>query len=89
MLASAESRHSGTGYKPLEPDWRHGMSEARWWCRASSTRRRKSRLSDSSPSSDQVARFSYQGNEGYGLYEHSFIGPFEKYGMHDRADGAS
>jgi hypothetical protein len=26
---------------------------------------------------------------GYGLYEHAFIGPFERYGMHDRADGAS
>jgi hypothetical protein len=38
---------------------------------------------------DHVARFSYDGRVGYGLYEHAFIGPFEKYGMRDRADGAS
>ncbi|MBW2421117.1 MAG: hypothetical protein JRH19_21425, partial [Deltaproteobacteria bacterium] len=38
---------------------------------------------------DHCARYSYQGNVGYGLYEHGFIGPFEKYGMKDRADGAA
>jgi hypothetical protein len=37
---------------------------------------------------DHVARYSYEGKVGYGLYEHAFIGPFEKYGMKDRADGA-
>jgi hypothetical protein len=38
---------------------------------------------------DHVARFSYAGRTGYGLYEHGFFGPFHKYGMRDRADGAS
>jgi hypothetical protein len=38
---------------------------------------------------DHACRFSYAGNVGYGLYEHAFIGPFEKFGMRDRADGAS
>jgi hypothetical protein len=37
---------------------------------------------------DHAARFSYADQVGYGLYEHMFIGPFEKYGMRDRADGA-
>ena len=38
---------------------------------------------------DHVARYRYAGHVGYGLYEHMFIGPFAKYGMKDRADGAS
>ena len=38
---------------------------------------------------DHVARFTYDGRVGYGLYEHMFIGPFAKYGMRDRLDGAA
>jgi hypothetical protein len=41
---------------------------------------------------DHVARFECADRRGrrtgYGLYEHMFIGPFERYGMRDRADGA-
>ena len=32
---------------------------------------------------DHVARFSYGGRTGYGLYEHGFFGPFRKFGMKD------
>jgi hypothetical protein len=37
---------------------------------------------------DQVARYSYDGRVGYGLYEHMFVGPFRRYGMTDRVMGA-
>lgn len=77
----------GTGYG-VEQDWRHGMYQGplvvqgRHW-----------KTADVAPIGqfaivDHVARFSYAGRVGYGLYEHMFIGPFEKYGMTDRLDGA-
>ena len=34
---------------------------------------------------DHVARYSYDGNVGYGLYEHGFFGPFNRYGLTDGA----
>jgi hypothetical protein len=76
----------GTGYG-LDPDWRHGMyqgpepvvhglvlkvDEIKGLAQYAVV--------------DQVARFEYDGNVGYGLYEHGFFGPFNKYGM---ADGAA
>ena len=35
---------------------------------------------------DSVGQFSYNGNTGYGLYEHGFFGPFEKLSLNDRGD---
>jgi hypothetical protein len=37
---------------------------------------------------DHVARFEYDGNVGFGLHEHAFIGAFEKCGLRDGASGA-
>lgn len=37
---------------------------------------------------DHAGRFTYDGNVGYGLYEHGFFGPFPAYGLHDRGDTA-
>ena len=37
---------------------------------------------------DHVTRFEYDGNVGYGLHEHAFIGVFEKCGLRDGASGA-
>ena len=37
---------------------------------------------------DHVAEFSYDGNVGYGLFEHGFFGPFRRYGLTDGAMGA-
>ena len=37
---------------------------------------------------DQVGKFEYEGRTGYGLYEHGFFGPLERYGMTDGAMGA-
>lgn len=89
MLASAESRHSGTGYKPLEPDWRHGMSQGPLVVQGKQYKTAEIAAFGQLTIVDHVARFSYQGNEGYGLYERLFTGRFEKYGMHGYADGAS
>jgi hypothetical protein len=37
---------------------------------------------------DQVARFGYGDQVGYGLYEHGFFGPLHHYGLADGAMGA-
>ncbi|MBW2275278.1 MAG: hypothetical protein JRG96_18585 [Deltaproteobacteria bacterium] len=79
----------GTGYTHIEPDWRHGMYQGPLVVQG-----REYEVADIATLGqlilvDHCARYSYQGNVGYGLYEHGFIGPFEKYGMKDRADGAA
>lgn len=78
----------GTGYMP-DPEWRHGMHQGPLVVQG-----REYATADIAPLGqltlvDHAARFSYADNVGYGLYEHAFIGPFEKFGMQDRADGAS
>ncbi len=78
----------GTGYMP-DPEWRHGMYQGplvvqgREWPTAEIAPIGQLALVD------HACRFRYEGRVGYGLYEHAFIGPFEKFGMKDRADGAS
>jgi hypothetical protein len=57
-------------------------------CRGSISTRRRSGRSDSTASSITSARFEYDGNVGYGLHEHAFIGAFEKCGLRDGASGA-
>lgn len=78
----------GTGYG-VENDWRHGM-----WQGPLVVQGRSYKTAEIAPLGqltivDHVARFTYGGRTGYGLYEHGFFGPFRKYGMRDRADGAS
>jgi len=78
----------GTGYG-VEQDWRHGM-----WQGPLVVQGKHWKTAEIAPIGqftivDHVARFTYEGRVGYGLYEHMFIGPFAKYGMHDRLDGAS
>ncbi|HMD47046.1 MAG TPA: hypothetical protein VKG43_12845 [Acidimicrobiales bacterium] len=78
----------GTGYG-IDADWRHGLyhgpepvtqglvldvAETRGLAQYGIV--------------DQVAKFSYAGHVGYGLYEHGFFGPFRRYGMTDGAMGA-
>ena len=76
-------------YTPIEPEWRHGMYQGDLEVQG-----REYVTAEIAPLGqltlvDHVGRFSYDGRVGHGLYEHAFIGPFEKYGMKDRADGAS
>ena len=78
----------GTGYG-VEPDWRHGM-----WQGPLAVQGKSYKTAEIAPIGqltivDHVARYRYADHVGYGLYEHMFIGPFEKYGMRDRADGAA
>ena len=78
----------GTGYG-VENDWRHGM-----WQGPLVVQGKQYKTAEIAPLGqltivDHVARFTYGGRTGYGLYEHGFFGPFRKYGMRDRADGAS
>jgi len=79
----------GTGYTPIEPDWRHGMYQGPLEVQGKEYETAAITPLGQLTLVDHVARFSYDGRVGHGLYEHAFIGPFEKYGMKDRADGAS
>jgi hypothetical protein len=79
----------GTGYTPIEPDWRHGMYQGPLVVQGKQYVTKEIAPLGQLTIVDHVARYRYAGGTGYGLYEHMFIGPFEKYGMKDRADGAS
>ena len=84
----------GTGYG-LDADWRHGMYQGP----DTVTQGLVLKVDDIKGLAqygvvDQVARFEYDDpatgghHVGYGLYEHGFFGPFERYGMTDGAMGA-
>jgi hypothetical protein len=79
----------GTGYTPLEPDWRHGMYQGPLVVQGKQYRTAEVAALGQLTLVDHVARFTYGAHVGYGLYEHAFIGPFAKYGMKGRADGAT
>jgi len=78
----------GTGYG-VEADWRHGMYQGPLVVQGKHYKTAEIAPLGQLTIVDHVARFSAGGAQGYGLYEHAFIGPFEKYGMKDRADGAA
>jgi hypothetical protein len=78
----------GTGYG-MDADWRHGMYQGP----ETVTHGLVLDVDEVKGIAqygvvDQVGRFEYGGNTGYGLYEHGFFGPFERYGMTDGAMGA-
>lgn len=75
----------GTGYG-LDADWRHGMYQGP----EPVVQGMVLKVDDIKGIAqyavvDQVARFEYDGNIGYGLYEHGFFGPFNRYGLTDGA----
>ena len=78
----------GTGYG-VENDWRHGMWQGPLVVQGKSYKTAEIAPIGQLTIVDHVARFTYGRYTGYGLYEHGFFGPFRKYGMKDRADGAS
>jgi hypothetical protein len=78
----------GTGYG-VEADWRSGMYQGPLVVQGREYKTQELEALGQLTLVDHVARYRYAGLEGYGLYEHAFVGPFEKYGMRDRADGAS
>jgi len=74
----------GTGYG-IENDWRHGMYQGSELV----VQGLVNNVDDVSGIGqygivDHVGRFEYDGNVGFGLYEHGFWGRFEKYGLVDR-----
>jgi len=78
----------GTGYG-VEADWRNGMYQGPLVVQGKEYVTSEIEALGQLTLVDHVARYTYDKNVGYGLYEHAFVGPFEKYGMKDRADGAS
>jgi len=77
----------GTGYG-VEQDWRHGMYQGPLVVQGIEHETSAIAALGQLTLVDHAARFRYGAHEGYGLYEHAFVGPFEKLGMRDRADGA-
>ena len=81
----------GAGYGG-EPDWRHGMWQGEELVeQALSYKVSEIRALGQYGVVDSVARFTYDDGdrgpqEGYGLYEHGFFGPFPKLGLTDRGD---
>ena len=81
----------GAGYG-VEPDWRHGMWQGEDLVeQAPSYKVSEIRGLGQYGVVDSVARFTYDDpgrgpQEGYGLYEHGFFGPFPKLGLTDRGD---
>lgn len=78
----------GTGYG-MDTDWRHGMYQGP----EEVVQGLVLRVDDIKGRAqygvvDQSARFSYDGNIGYGLFESGFFGPFPRYGMTDGIMGA-
>ena len=71
----------GTGYG-LDPDWKHGMYQGPDLVVQGKVLDCESiRGLAQYAVVDQVCRFSYAGTVGYGLYEHAFIGAFDRYGL--------
>ena len=75
----------GTGYG-LDEDWRHGLYHGPELV----VQGKDLAVADIKALAqygvvDQVGKFEYEGNVGYGLYEHGFFGPFERVGFKDAA----
>ena len=77
----------GTGYG-MDDDWRHGMYQGPLVVQGARARHGRGRHVRLVRLVDHVARFELDGQVGYGLHEHGFFGPFRKYGLETRTDGA-
>ena len=81
----------GTGYG-IDADWRHGMWQGEEPVeQALSYKVSEMRALGQYGVVDSVARFTYNDptcgpQEGYGLYEHGFFGPFPRLGLAGRGD---
>ncbi len=76
----------GTGYG-MDADWRHGMYQGPELVVQGKVYDVDAEVKPIGQYGvvDHVARFSYEGKEGFGLYEHGFFGPFPDYGLNDGA----
>ena len=75
----------GTGYG-IEDDWRHGMYQGPELV-VQGVEHDVGNIAGIGQYGivDHVGQFEYNGNVGFGLYEHGFWGRFEKFGLSDRA----
>ena len=76
----------GTGYG-VDADWRHGMLRGT----GPVVQRRRFDLAGAEPKGlhDNVARFTFDGQQGVGLLEYSIMGPTTHWGCGDRGPVAS
>jgi hypothetical protein len=70
----------GSGYG-LEPNWRHGMYQGTELVVQGEVYPVADMPDYAKGIGDHSGRFTYDGNEGYGLIEQGFSGPFPKYGL--------
>jgi hypothetical protein len=69
----------GTGYG-ADPDWRHGMYQGPLVVQGRDYKTSEIAHRGAYGVIDSVGRFSYGGNVGFGLLEHTFMGKSAKYG---------
>jgi hypothetical protein len=77
----------GTGYG-MDDDWRHGMYQGPLVVQGLERDMAEVDTYGWYGVVDHVARFELDDLVGYGLHEHGFFGPFRKYGLERRDDGA-
>jgi hypothetical protein len=70
----------GTGYG-MDADWRHGMHHGRLVVQGQERKHDEIAPLGQYGVVDHVGRFEYRGLTGYGLYEHAFIGAYDKLGL--------
>ncbi len=77
----------GTGYG-MDADWRHGMHQGKLVVQGLEKKHDEIAPIGQYGVVDHVGRFEVAGRVGHGLYEHAFIGAFEKCGLKDAGSGA-
>ena len=71
----------GTGYG-VEPDWRHGMYQGELVVQSFTYDLKDPEIARRTRGLvDNCARFSFEGDTGYGLFEFASLGPHDRYGF--------
>jgi hypothetical protein len=79
----------GCGYNG-DPDWNHGLWKGENWVDGTVYDHNDPAVAGRIPFSltDHLARASFEGHEGWGIFEHGVIGPHEPSGFTDFTSGA-
>ena len=79
----------GCGYG-ADPEWTHGIWKGEQWVEGSTYSYDDPAVTGRAAFSlwDHVARVTFEGHEGWGIFEHGVIGPHAPSGFTDFADGA-
>jgi len=79
----------GTGYG-IDPDWQHGVWKGEEWVDGGVYDHNDPAVAGRAAFSitDYIARVNFDGQDGWGIFEHASIGPHAPSGFTDYTDGA-